>query len=65
MTDLEVDLVEAKVNTMPACDFHDACQAQYDFKTSMGPWANGCQIAFDENGGRLGTGRGQKLVLNG
>ena len=65
MTDTEVDQVEARVNTMPRCDFHDGCQAEYDFKTSMGPWANGCQAAFDENGGKLGTGRGQKLVLNG
>lgn len=59
------DMVEAKVHTMPACDFHDNCTAQYDFKTTQGPWANGCETAFHENKmfAVLGTGMAQRLVL--
>lgn len=62
----EEDQVHAKVNTMPTCDFHDGCQAEYDFKTLMGPWANGCHAAWVENRrySELGTGKGQMLVLN-
>jgi hypothetical protein len=65
MTDMESDLVEARVHTMPFCDFHDHCTAQYDFKTTSGPWGNGCENAFREYGIGLGTGLGQKLVLSG
>lgn len=59
----------AYVHKLPLCDF---CKerginrpAEYDFKTRMGPWANGCehhwitQKAFTE----LGVGKGQKLEV--
>lgn len=67
MTDTEQNMVEAKVNKMPPCDFHDNCIAEYDFKTLAGPWANGCEQAFHENKmfAVLGTGMAQRLVLNG
>lgn len=53
----------AYTNRLPACNFHDACTAEYDFKTKMGPWANGCQEAWEDNRmfEELGIGKGQKL----
>jgi hypothetical protein len=38
-------------------------QAEYDAKTTMGPWANLCQEHFDDYGVGLGLGRGQKLIV--
>ncbi len=35
----------------------------YDFKTSFGPWALGCQRCFKVQGGSLGLGCGQKYDL--
>lgn len=59
-----------KVQEYPHCDFchtndDKVVAAEYDFKTNLGPWANGCERhwlqhrAFPE----LGTGKGQRLVL--
>jgi hypothetical protein len=47
------------------CDFCPA-QAEYDFKTYMGPWANACEddYLFYRAYQTLGTGKGQKLVLD-
>lgn len=72
MTALDADLVEAKVNTMPDCDFaeydDDECKGEdrFDFKTQMGPWANGCNLHYERYRlyMDLGTGKGQRLVLN-
>lgn len=36
----------------------------FDFKTIMGPWGNGCPDCFENYGGQLGTGRGQKYEKN-
>lgn len=44
------------------CDFCGGI-AEYDGKTSMGPWANMCQRDFDTYGVGLGLGRGQKLIV--
>lgn len=36
----------------------------YDAKTDLGPWANMTEKSFKEHGpGRLGTGFGQKYVM--
>lgn len=52
------------VAKLPKCDF---CyrDAKYDFKTNMGPWANGCEdhYIFHRHYDALGTGKGQELVL--
>lgn len=54
----------ATVTTIPPCDFDATHGPAYaDFKTSFGPWANGCEDCFRKYGGRLGTGYGQKLVV--
>lgn len=50
------------------CDFcpsHAPRTARYDFKTSWGPWANGCEIHWRTNRAHteLGTGYGQELVV--
>lgn len=70
MTDTEIDQVEARVHTMPPCDFaqtESACdlgQDRYDFKTKYGPWANACTShwTIHRMHNELGTGKGQKLV---
>ena len=60
---------EVEVEFLPPCDIHfhrrgETVDAQYDAKTSFGPWAYMCQECMDKFGpGRLGTGYGQKLVL--
>lgn len=52
------------VASLPACDIHRGEHpAKYDGKTTLGPWANMCQEAFDEYGVGLGTGKGQRLVV--
>jgi hypothetical protein len=55
---------EVKVARIPKCDF---CSnpAVYDGKTIMGPWANMCGSHFSAHGVGLGTGRGQRLILEG
>jgi hypothetical protein len=58
---------EVKVVRLPKCDFHpnEDHPAEYDFKTSQGPWGNGCREAWVLNRAydTLGTGKGQHLVL--
>jgi hypothetical protein len=59
------------VSVIPPCDFCDPVQngrpvpAVVDGKTTHGPWANMCQDHFDMIGVGLGTGKGQRLVLQG
>jgi hypothetical protein len=54
----------AHVSVLPKCDFCPLT-ASFDFKTWLGPWANGCTAhwqmyrAFPD----LGTGKGQRLVV--
>lgn len=57
----------AIVTELPDCDF---CRmdgktepAEYDARVRGGGWGNLCQHHFDMYGCSLGTGRGQKLVL--
>jgi hypothetical protein len=57
----------AKVAAMPTCDF---CRmngadvpAGFDGKTKMGAWANMCPTHFGLYGIGLGTGKGQRLVM--
>lgn len=54
---------EAKVIRLPKCDFCDEV-AGYDFRTSMRPWAYGCEKHWIEHRAEpiLGLGIGQKLV---
>lgn len=71
MIDTEQDQVEAKVHTMPPCDFVGedfvdcAGSDRYDFKTQVGSWANGCTAHYEYYRlyQDLGTGKGQRLVL--
>ena len=48
------------------CDFcameNKKVLAEYDAKTTLGPWANLCLAHFEWHGVGLGTGRGQKLI---
>lgn len=61
----------ARIITPKTCDFcrHPSINkeepALYDFKTTFGPWANGCEAHYLEHRAYpdLGTGKGQKLVL--
>lgn len=58
------DTVEAKVASIPPCDFCGK-PAQYDAATTQGPWAYMCEIDFRRFGkGVLGLGKGQRLVLD-
>jgi hypothetical protein len=41
----------------------DTHEAQYDGKTTAGPWANMCDEHFAIHGIGLGTGLGQRLVV--
>ena len=59
----------AYVTELPQCDF---CKqggtnrkAKYDFRTSWGPWANGCTAHYITNRAHteLGIGHGQELVV--
>ena len=56
------DLVEVTVTKKPKCDFCDEV-AEYDGKTTLGPWANMCATCYGQFGTGLGLGRGQKLVV--
>lgn len=57
-----------KVSQLPTCD---VCKldgadtpAAYDGRTVMGPWAYMCEAHWQSHGvGQLGTGSGQRLVL--
>lgn len=47
------------------CDLHPGVTAYADAKIPHGPWANLCQSCFRTYGCSLGTGKGQRLVLEG
>lgn len=60
-----------EVAKLPPCDFckfvgppprQPAQLAQFDGKTTEGPWANMCRFHFDKYGVGLGTGKGQRLI---
>lgn len=64
---------EVLVAKLPACDIckYDspppglpAQVAAYDGKTRTGPWANMCEFHFQQYGIGLGTGKGQRLILD-
>jgi len=59
---------EVKVEKLPMCDFcryEDGVEnpALYDGRTVKGRWSYMCQKHFQKYGTGLGTGRGQRLVL--
>lgn len=54
------------VSSIPSCNFcQDGTPGPYDFKTTMGPWANGCEEHYKEHRAAptLGVGKGQFLLL--
>ena len=56
------------VDQLPTCDFFGrGATASYDFNTRIrdngGPWANACEQHFAARDGQLGTGKGQRLLL--
>ena len=64
----------AKVAKLPKCDLciyvdglteAEAKDAEYDFKTQTGQWANGCKPHYESHRlyPHLGTGMGQRLVV--
>jgi hypothetical protein len=57
---------EVVMEELPDCDFHEPgseVEAKFDARTRRGPWAFMCQQHFEEYGnGRLGNGRGQRLI---
>ena len=53
---------ETKVKTFPRCDFCPS-DALYDGRTTAGPWANMCNLHFQQHGVGLGLGKGQRLVI--
>ena len=53
---------EVFIDALPKCDFCGVL-AEYDGKTSMGPWAYMCKDCFKSFGVGLGIGKGQKLIL--
>lgn len=61
---------QVTVSVLPDCDIHKHATpsvihpAAYDGKTVMGPWGYMCEDAFASVGVGLGTGRGQRLVLD-
>ena len=54
---------EVIVAELPKCDFCSS-KAAYDGKTRFGAWANMCEYHFVQHGIGLGTGKGQRLVLD-
>ena len=52
-----------RVEKKPRCDFCGS-EAKYDGKTKLGPWAYMCEICFEKFGIGLGTGKGQKLIVD-
>lgn len=56
--------IETKIQDAVDCDFCGSA-AVYDARTKMGPWAYQCESCFLIHGpGQLGTGFGQRLVLD-
>lgn len=55
---------EVSVDKLPPCDLCADGTAEYDFKTSFGPWGYGCPPCFRKYGGSLGLGKGQHLVVD-
>ncbi len=56
-----------KVKRLPLCDFcsgENFSAARYDAKTKAGPWGYMCERHFKLHGVGLGTGFGQKLLLD-
>lgn len=61
------------VSRLPDCDIckyvgrptNKIEKAAYDGKTKDGPWANMCEHHFNQYGVGLGTGKGQRLILEG
>lgn len=54
----------AEVPQIPDCDMCvDGTRAEYDAKTSQGPWAYMCRNHYGQWGIGLGTGKGQRLIL--
>jgi hypothetical protein len=57
------------VSELPDCDlcktqgYDPPRKARYDGATWMGPWAYMCAEHFRHHGVGLGTGRGQKLIV--
>lgn len=55
------------VPELPKCDFCDAMgiskEARYDGATTQGPWAYMCNAHYSVYGMGLGTGVGQRLIL--
>lgn len=62
---------EVTVTHLPDCDICKSNSpdekpepAAYDGRTTFGPWANMCEFHWQQFGiGRLGTGFGQRLIL--
>jgi hypothetical protein len=62
-------LVRVFVVELPNCQFCSTWfdrdrPAEYDAKTTSGPWAYLCAQHFDQYGIGLGTGRGQQLIFD-
>ncbi len=48
-----------EVESIPACDFcGDGTPGPYDFRTKLGPWANGCERHWIEMRAEPGLGVG-------
>ena len=52
-----------KVSSLGKCDFCERT-SHYDAKMYTGPWAYLCEQHFRAWGVGLGTGRGQRLILD-
>lgn len=66
--DYAMTMTTAKVARLPKCDIHSDHDAEYDCSiiyNGRRVWANICQELFDDPalGAGLGTGRGQKLLV--
>lgn len=57
--------VSTVVDKRPQCDMCRKAEAQYDGKTTSGPWAYMCLACYRLHGVGLGTGKGQRLYLAG
>ena len=47
----------------PPCDVCKVEPAQYDAKTTSGPWAYLCRKCYGKHGIRLGLGWGQRILV--
>lgn len=54
---------EVIVEKLPRCALHGDRDAEYDAKTTAGPWGYLCQECFQSVGLGLGVGLGQRLVV--